>query len=130
MMAKKFFKGWYCDECSSAFEWIPNTSFDDIEQHRLQKHPDISTWESATVDADGIVHIRGMDPPKQPKTHFPRTKRYFCHSCGHDVEWKIEHAFVRYNGICPVLVCTECGMEVPSFAFSRYLDDGRVIIPV
>ena len=61
---------------------------------------------------------------------FPRTKRFKCWDCDKETEWKIDTAFVRYHGVCNVLVCTECGAEVPDFAFNRYLDEGRVIIPV
>lgn len=61
---------------------------------------------------------------------FPKTTTAKCWRCGKETEWRIDRAFVRYNGICDILVCVKCGEEVPAFAFDRYQEDGRVIIPV
>jgi len=53
-----------------------------------------------------------------------------CHKCGKDTEWTIVHRFVDYHGICHCLMCTTCGNVVPDFAFARYQETGKVVIPV
>lgn len=59
-----------------------------------------------------------------------RTKEFHCHTCNRVTDWHVDHMFVYYHGICHVLVCDSCGMKVPEFAFDRYQETGKVIIPV
>lgn len=53
-----------------------------------------------------------------------------CYRCDEVQSWRITHRFVDYHGICHCLQCTRCGFVVPEFAWSRYQQDGKVVIPV
>lgn len=59
-----------------------------------------------------------------------KTVEGVCHRCSMDTEWRITHAHVDYHGIVHCLECTQCGMTVPEFAWRRYQEEGRVVIPV
>ena len=54
----------------------------------------------------------------------------YCHTCEKETEWMIVHRFVYYNGICHCLKCMRCEREVPDFAWRRYQEEGKVVIPV
>ena len=53
-----------------------------------------------------------------------------CHTCHKETNWMIVHRLVSYHGICHCFKCSECGREVPDFAFGTYQETGKVLIPV
>lgn len=54
----------------------------------------------------------------------------YCHTCDEKTDWEIVHRFVDYHGVCHCLRCANCGREVPDFAWWRYQEEGKVVIPV
>lgn len=53
-----------------------------------------------------------------------------CHTCGEETPWTITHCLVDYHGIEHAYECTRCGCVVPDFALQRYLETGKICIPV
>lgn len=60
--------------------------------------------------------------------HLPM--EYHCHECGKETLWDVEHVFVDYHGLEHAMKCRECGKTVPIFAFARYQETGKIVIPV
>ena len=58
------------------------------------------------------------------------TTKAICHTCHEETQWEIVHRFVYNHGICHCLKCSKCGREIPDFAFARYQEEGKVVIPV
>lgn len=53
-----------------------------------------------------------------------------CPKCDKDVDFQIALAYVKYNGIIPILWCPSCKVEVPAYSFNDFLNTGKVIIGV
>lgn len=53
-----------------------------------------------------------------------------CHECKERTEWRIVHRHVSYHGITHCLQCKECGKTVLDFAWHRYQETEKVVIPV
>ena len=134
-------KRWVCDECGEGTGWQPYEFTDralrrDLDAHKEYRHPDMSPdeWEEVLNVGEGLtLHLRKKAEPEHPKSqpkHFPREMKSRCHVCRKDTMWHIDRGFVNYNGIVDILVCDECGMEVPAFAYHQYRETGRVIIGV
>lgn len=128
---------WRCEECGCNYTW-DSFSFDsdellrDINRHKEMYHSDISEdgWDTIYIDREGTASLRKKKPPEKLLYKQRHEARHHCHHCEKETFWHVEHGFVRYHGIAHLLVCNECGCEVPDFAFDRYLETGRVIIPV
>lgn len=56
--------------------------------------------------------------------------KMYCYHCHKETRWEIEHRILPYYGISHVLVCEGCLQEVPEVALERYMETGKVVIPV
>ena len=117
-----------CDVCGEKYVGPPGDGAREFCDEHPKKHPGTKMWE-AYLSSDG-VHFKPEPPRKKLATRYPRQEYGYCHECEENRHWDVEHGFVNYRGLCHILVCSGCGVEVPDFAFERYIATGKIIVPV
>lgn len=118
-----------CDVCGEQYVGPRDGARIFLDEHP-KKHPDVGMWESYSSFSSDGVHLKPVPPRKKLATRYARQEYGYCHECEENRHWDVEHGFVNYHGLCHILVCSGCGVEIPDFAFERYIATGKIIVPV
>lgn len=119
-----------CDVCGEKYVGPPGEDVRIFCDEHPKTHPEVEKWESYYDCASNNAHLRPVPPRKKLETHYPKGAYGYCHECEELQHWDVTHGFVPYHGLCHILKCEECGVEIPEFAFARYVSTGKLVIPV
>ena len=117
-----------CDVCGQKFEGLTGEGLRIFYDEHQKAHPEVEKWERCY--ASNGVHLKPVPSRKKLETHYLKQAYGYCHECKAEHFWDVTHGFVPYHGLVHVLKCEECGVEIPEFAFARYVSTGKLVIPV